>query len=578
MNLKQTFAVCLGFCSLFLFAGQSFSQTMETNNQSQFAYSFSNNIPDGTKRVVPIPFSKEKWFSKLVTPNKDGSLSYHKDEKGFILPDFSHAGYKNGDEEIPFVPVVKEIYPIENADNTEQIQKAINEIGTMKLNKKGFRGALLLKKGLYRVKGPIYVNFSGVVIRGEGNGGDPKMNTVIFDDYKDETAFDSRSIIVLGGTTPDLWDLNANNKEFILDEVIPVGSYQFKIKRNKNYKAGDLITINHPCTPAWLEAVNFGGNTNGDKWRITTAPISYHRYVKKVVHKNSITEITIDAPIFYTLNKTLSQSFVQRFKSQSLSNIGIENLRIDERYSHNEDENHARHSVNFRNAENCWARDVVALHFTQSGFITERTTRTTIENCFSLDPKAIITGGRMYNYNTSAQSQLILIKNSYARGGRHNYISNGTSKTSGCVVFNCKSEGSRGASEGHRYFTQGMLFDTYEDFDPHINGVLGFYCRNNMGTMHGWGMANGVIWNANIVTDQSTAVNGNRNSQIFVEELPTSQNYAIGCFTKLADEGIRAYDVKIKTKGYVEGTNKAGLFPSSLYKAQLLARKKHRNK
>lgn len=535
-------------------------------------YTFKKDMPDGSKRVIPIPESSVKWHSALVTPNADGTLTYHKDNKGLILPNFSHAGYKNGDEPIPDVPTVKEISALEGVDNTQNIQNAINAIGTMPLNANGIRGALLLKKGLYRVKGPININFSGVVIRGEGNRGDPQQNTVVFDDYRDAKAFGTRSIFVLGGSSNDSWNSQINNTSNIVDEFVNVGAYTFRIAKNENYRVGNLIVINHPCSQAWLEAINFGGNTNGDKWTTSTAPIAYHRYVTDVKHSATETEITIDAPVFYTMIKSLSQATVSRFTSLSLQKIGIENLRIDEQNNGGTDENHAMYSVYFKNAENCWAKNVVALHFTQSGFITERTTRTTIEDCHSLDPVGQVTGERMYNYNNYAQSQLILFKNCYARGGRHNYVSNGTSKTSGCVVYNCKSEGSRASSEGHRYFTQGMLFDSYEDFDPYTTGVLGFYCRNNMGTMHGWGMANGVIWNANLRTDQSTAKNGDRNSIIYLEELPTSQNYAIGCFTKQGSSGIKAYDTANKLKGYVEGTNTPGLEPASLYDAQLQER------
>ncbi|MDR1810955.1 MAG: discoidin domain-containing protein [Prevotella sp.] len=535
-------------------------------------YVFTNDIPTGSKGVVPIEAAATKWHSALVTPNSDGTLAYHKDSKGFILPDFSHAGYKNGDEAIPNVPVVKEIAPLDGVDNTQHIQAAINEVGALPPDANGIRGALMLKKGLYRVKGPITVTFSGVVIRGEGNGGDPASNTVIFDDYRDDVSFGDRSIFMLGGATNDAWTLSSNNREYILDDTVHVGSYSFRITKNENYKVGDLVSVNHPSTANWLAAIAYGGNTNGDKWTTSTAPIAYHRYVTKVVHSAAETEITLDAPVFYDLVKSLTQCDVFRFTSRSLQKIGIENLRIDEQQNGGTDEYHARHSVYFRNAENCWAKNVVALHFTQSGFITERTTRTTIEDCYSLDPVGQVTGERMYNYNNYVQSQLILFKNCYARGGRHNFISNGTSKTSGCVVYNCKSEGSRASSEGHRYFTQGMLFDSYEDFDPYTDGVLGFYCRNNMGTMHGWGMVSGVIWRANLRTDQTTAANGNRNSRIYVEEVPTAQNYVIGSFTKQGDTGIRAYDTSTKTKGYVEGTNKAGLEPASLYYAQLQAR------
>ena len=43
------------------------------------------------------------WESKFIKINKDGSLKYIPDEKGNIIPDFSHVGYYGGDKEIIFV-------------------------------------------------------------------------------------------------------------------------------------------------------------------------------------------------------------------------------------------------------------------------------------------------------------------------------------------------------------------------------------------------------------------------------------------------------------------------------------------
>ena len=59
--------------------------------------------------------------------------------------------------------------------NTAAIQKAINELAaTEPVN--GFRGAILLKPGIYHCENPININASGIVLRGSGsgeNGGSP---------------------------------------------------------------------------------------------------------------------------------------------------------------------------------------------------------------------------------------------------------------------------------------------------------------------------------------------------------------------------------------------------------------------
>ena len=108
-----------------------------------------------------------KWESKFIKLNKDGSLKYIPDEKGNIIPDFSRVGYYGGDKAIPDVAVVKTISPSENA--LADIQSAIDELSKAPVDKNGFRGTILLKKGIYKIPGTIKISSSGIVLRGEGD-------------------------------------------------------------------------------------------------------------------------------------------------------------------------------------------------------------------------------------------------------------------------------------------------------------------------------------------------------------------------------------------------------------------------
>lgn len=545
-------------------------------------------LPAEGTGALPLPQPTEYWQSDLVKMDSDGKLTYQQDADGFVLANFSHAGYKGGNAEIPHVAVVKEISPVEG-DNTAHIQAAINEISQLPLNADGIRGALLLKKGLYPVKGPIVVRHDGIVLRGEGNEGNPDHATVIFDWYRDADGYKAQRNVIILGYDAGSWTNGKEHETDILDELVPVGSYTIRIARNGNYEVGDAICLYHPCSDKWLEAVKYGevGPPGSDyaqqyAWTNSTAPITYHRYVKQIEHSATETKITLDAPVFYPLNRSLSQSTVYKFSNIVARNIGIENLRVDINANTRPDEKHAWNCIQFRNAEDCWARDVVTAHFGKSGLYTTRTTRTTFERCYALDPVAQTTGERMYNFSFSSQSQLILLKDCYARGGRHNYISNGTSTVSGCVIYRCQSEGSRTRSEGHRMWSQGLLFDSYEDFNPTTSNtslpVLGLFNRWQQGSGHGWASANSVLWNCNVRTDytsEQALINSPKKAKsiIHCEKPPTSQNYAIGCFLEDIND-ITTWS-EGKTLGYVEGTNRAGLQPSSLYEAQLQERKQH---
>src|SRR6218665_2085893 len=115
-----------------------------------------------------VHLADAQWTSKFVHPGKDGRLEYASDESGNIIPDFSGVGYYHQRKAIPVVPVVKTLTPTGTNDDLNMIQQTIDEVSKMDVNANGFRGAILLKKGTYRISGTIKVGASGIVLRGEG--------------------------------------------------------------------------------------------------------------------------------------------------------------------------------------------------------------------------------------------------------------------------------------------------------------------------------------------------------------------------------------------------------------------------
>src|SRR5688572_9297751 len=119
--------------------------------------------------VIALSFQSHtpEWQSKFVKVNKDGSLKYTPDEKGNVIPDFSRVGYYSVNKTIPDVPVVKTISPVTDGSSEELIQSAIDEVAKKTPGKDGFRGAILLKKGTYKIPNNIRIETSGIVLRGE---------------------------------------------------------------------------------------------------------------------------------------------------------------------------------------------------------------------------------------------------------------------------------------------------------------------------------------------------------------------------------------------------------------------------
>ena len=106
-----------------------------------------------------------------VYPEND-RLIYVPDYRGNTVPDYSNVGYKGGGISIPNVPVKIILEPAvdKEYDDTERIQNAINTLGRIEPCENGFRGAVLLKAGTYRVSSSIRIDKSGIVIKGEGDG------------------------------------------------------------------------------------------------------------------------------------------------------------------------------------------------------------------------------------------------------------------------------------------------------------------------------------------------------------------------------------------------------------------------
>jgi len=508
------------------------------------------------------------WQSALLKVSKNGSLKYNKDNQGFVLPNFSHAGYKGGGVELPEVATVKTISPIEG-DNTKHIQEALDAIGAMPKNQVGIRGALLLNAGKYNISGTVYLKYDGVVLRGVGQGADSTTSTIL---YAIGNLPEKRDVVVLGNPTKFVAGIKqiSGSKRYITDEKVEVGSNSFHVDNADIYRVGDRIIIYHPCTQTWVDAVDKGGvlfpdplapNDPDERWAVNQLPIVYNRYVTAVEGN----KISIDAPVFYDLTKSLSNSYIYKPNMDGLVyDVGLENLRIDIETKGGTDENHAWSAASYKSCENAWAKNCTFIHFAYSGIVTEACTRSTFTYCTAINPVGIVTGGRMYNFNNSAHSQLILFSNCFANNGRHHYVSNGTSTASGNVVLRSFSEGSRMVNEGHRQWTQGMLYDNLKETKLRRDFVIGFYNRINAGTGHGWSAVHSVLWNCDI--DSTRAIIG-------LQQPPTAQNYAIGCFAKTIGGTIYG---KTLPSGYVEGQNKSGLFPASLYEAQLHARLKNK--
>src|SRR5688500_2637890 len=77
-----------------------------------------------------------------------------------IVPDFSRAGYRGGGVGLPArasVPVHQTLVPNAEGDDYRRIQAAIDAVGALRVDDRGLRGAVLLRRGQYRLSRTLVI-------------------------------------------------------------------------------------------------------------------------------------------------------------------------------------------------------------------------------------------------------------------------------------------------------------------------------------------------------------------------------------------------------------------------------------
>lgn len=502
--------------------------------------------------LMAVPQAFAQFIPTAAFVDNEGKMNYLRDTEGNRIPDFSHAGYRGGGIELPVLSEEVMINPIAG-DNTAHIQAAIDQVSALAADSNGFRGAVMLAAGRYEIHGTLRIETSGVVLRGSGDGADTMTNTVLIGVGNTPN---QRDILIVGGGTTTEWSGRVpGTSNFITTDRVLVGDYQIRIERPDLYAPGDNIVIYHPCTSEWLAAIDGGGAVTEADWSVASQPLVFNR---RIVSMEDST-LTLDVPLYNTLDKSLSPSYIYKYDRAGLvTNCGVEDLRIDIETAGGTDEAHAWNAMGFRQAEDCWVTGCTFLHFGLAGAYTATSTRITIEDCRAYDPVAQVTGARMYNFNLLSASSQVLVKDCEASNGRHHYVSNGTSSVSGCVFLNCMSIAAYNASEGHRRWSMGLLYDQLTETSVRSTGtvLLGLYNRGDYGTAHGWSAAHSVAWNCDL-----------GGARLVIQKPPTAQNYGINCQAQ-----INTNPPWPGEGGFVEGNGAMAMMPESLYEAQLAAR------
>jgi len=485
------------------------------------------------------PTNQNQLESKILKIKSNGTLEYIADKKGNIIPDFSRVGYHQGDKPIPEVPIVK-IITAEGDDHQNAIQNAINEVSMMPAKKNGLRGAILLKKGIYKIPGTLEIKIGGIVLRGEG---DSQTGTKII-----ATGKGQRTLIRISGDG-SLKEVK-DSRVKIKTPYVPVGSYSFEVETAASFKQGDRIVLHRPGTDNWISDLKMDRmieRAGTKQWQASGYHLNFER---KIVGIEGNT-ITLDNPVVMEMENKYGGGYIYKYNFEGrISEIGVENILFESEYKGNHDEDHAWVAVSYNKAENCWVKNITSKYFGNSCVsLGNSAKQITVMDAKCLDAKSIITGGRRYSFNNDGQLNLFM--NLETTEGRHDYVTG--AKTLGPNVFyNCKSTGTHADIGPHHRWAVGTLYDNIS-----TDGEINVQDRGNWGSGHGWAGVTQVLWNCKVkrAAIQSPWVSGS--------------NYSIGTTGEKYNGRLEG-----KPDGIWIDHNKGDFKPQSLYILQLSARKK----
>jgi hypothetical protein len=547
-------------------------------------------------QVADIPPTVSKIY-----PGGDGKLVYVPDEQGNTIPDFSYAGYGGGGTPIPMVPIKETVWPVVG-DNTANIQAAIDKVSALPLDKNGFRGAVLVKMGYYKMATPLRIQASGVVLRGEGMG---DTGTVLIGTGNPRASAPGRgpaggpggapgavpgaapgrgpegapargpegapgrargggmpmqpTLIVISGSSGPV--AKEETKQAVADEYVPVGARSFRVASARDFKPGDTVLVRRIGNQDWIDAVGMNGESPQSRWRPFN--VEWDRVVVAVQGDT----VTIDAPITCAIEKRWGGGEVVKYDDPGrIEKVGVENLRgmsefdptkrtkaygnmdrqnyvAEEYYA---DEDHYYNFITFDNIKNAWVRNVTALHFVYSMVGTQRGSKwITVQDCVSREPVSQRAGARRFTFGL--RGQLALVQRCASDKGRHSFMT-GQPTGSGNVFLDCVATNPYSSSEPHEQWATGSLYDN-------IRAPLTARFWKNITI--GWAGANTVFWNCE--------------GYFLVQKPPTAQNYSFGHI------GVNSVVFNIplqdttKETGYIESLDRH-VTPRSLYLIQLRER------
>jgi hypothetical protein len=387
--------------------------------------------------------SSQPWRSRLYPVDwRPGVYA----ESSARLHDFSFAGYRRGesewvapDGEVDVVDFGAD--PSGSNDSTSAFDAAIAAVS-------GSGGTVRVPAGTYRIDGLLEITASNVALVGDGSEA-TRLWFTRTDGMQHRSHVTFRGVVRTDIEVP----LAVSGEPF--DTVV-------RVEDASQLAPGDHVQIGWVITP---EFVDEHGMT--DTWRaFNDAWQPFFR--REVVAVNTAVdphEVVIDVPLRYAA-KTRDGASIRR-EHGTLSECGVVGLALsnatDPDIAWSLDQVHA---LELRGVRDCMVRDVASWdgpngtphHLQSSGVMVRASKRVTIADSSMEFPQNRGPGGNGYLFELRASNE-ILIRDTVARAGRHNFTVNWGFGTTGCVWLRVRS--SEGRAEHER---DGLSTTGYADF------------------------------------------------------------------------------------------------------------------
>ncbi|HZS26984.1 MAG TPA: hypothetical protein VFB76_07115 [Candidatus Angelobacter sp.] len=482
--------------------------------------------------------------SQWVHVDASGDLVYKNLPKGDRIIDFSSAGYMGGGVALPSLPVKSTVKP-SGGDDTSFIQDAINAVSSLPLAA-GFRGAVLLSPGAYKVSAPLEINASGVVLRGSGSGAG---GTTITMTGKPHTFVEIRG----EGKAEQI-----GNAAQITDSYLPAGTASLHVNDKSGFHVGDMVIVERPTTAAWVHFMGMDTLVRDGKRQTWVHEGSSFR-TERTIQAISGNTITLDVPLTDSMDAQLLAppgcSIYKYDFPKRITQVGVENLRVLSVPQSQALGQPANHLLRMQAVLNGWVRDIVAEETVDSLAIGSGTKQITVERV-SIRHSAT-TQGHAHPADFSVTGTQVLFDQCSSTGDDLFYFVTGAQAQGPNVVLDCNFTGSGSrevaAIAPHQRWATGLLIDRCSL----PRGGIDFVNRGNAGSGHGWSIGWGVVWNS--VADT-----------LAIQQPPGAQNWAIGSKGKPTKAEARGSDAPL-ADGIFDSSGKP-VAPSSLYLSQLCHR------